>query len=435
MTEPALSDRRQFIAAAASVIAVGVASSLRQAALATVAPPASNVTARLNALFDTFMDERFAKDPDFVTVLGLDHGKYAWAKSKLTEDSLQRVHEAKQENASRLGRLRGFGRASLGGKDLANFDTVAFQLETRALMEPFDYGDLGRPYVVSQLTGAYQAVPTFLDRQHNIANKEDADAYLERLRDFARVLDQETGRVRHDAGLKVVPPDFLIERALEQMRSLRSATPAASILSTSVATRAQKLGIAGSYGADAAHIVETEVYPALDRQAQTLSELRPKAPHEAGVARLPEGAVFYQVALRQGTTTGMTAQEVHRLGLEQAKELSARMDVLLRAQGKTTGTVSERAQALAKDPQYLYANTDAGRQQVLDYCNGLIKALQPQLPKYFRILPKAPVEIRRVPEYIEAGAPGGYYQIPALDGTSPPDELIKKTNRRRTCAT
>jgi len=420
MTAPPVTDRRQFIAAAGSLIAVGVASSLRQAALATVAAPVpADVTARLNALFDRFMDERFAKDPDFVTVLGLDHGKYAWAKSKLTDNSLQRAHEVKQENAARLERLKAFGRGSLSGKDLANYDTVAFQMETRARMEPFDYGDLGRPYVVSQLTGAYQAVPTFLDRQHNIANKEDADAYLERLRDFARVLDQETERVRHDAGLKVVPPDFLIEHALEQMHSLRSAAPAASILSTSVATRTQKLGIAGSYGADAAHIVETEVYPALDRQAQALSELRPKAPHEASVARLPEGGVFYQVALRQGTTTDMTAEQVHRLGLEQAQDLSARMDVLLRAQGKTSGTVSERAQALAKDPQYLYANTDAGRQQILDYCNGLIKALQPHLPKYFRILPKAAVEIRRVPDYTEAGGPGGYYQIPALDGSRP----------------
>jgi len=115
----------------------------------------------------------------------------------------------------------------------------------------------------------------------------------------------------------------------------------------------------------------------------------------------------------------MSAEEVHQLGLEQAKDLTARMDTLLRQQGHTGGTVSERAQALAKDPKYLYANTDAGKQRVLDYCNGLIKALQPHLPKYFRLLPKAPVEIRRVPDYIEAGAPGGYYNIPALDGSRP----------------
>ena len=416
-------DRRQFVAAAtSSLVAASIASSLRRAAFAAVpaaAPAAADATKRLNALFDVFMDERFARNPELVTVLGLDKGKYAWAKSKLTENSVARARELKQENASRLQRLKAFPGDSLSDQDRANYDTVQFQMETIARTEPFNYGDLGRPYVVSQLTGAYQSVPTFLDRQHQIANKDDADAYLARLRDFAVVLNQETERVRHDAGLKVVPPDFLIDRTLEQMHTLRSATPADSILSTSLARRTEKLGIAGNYGSDAAHIVETEVYPALDRQAKALGDLRGGAVHEASVARLPEGASFYEVALRQATTTNMTAEEVHQLGLEQAKDLTGRMDALLRSQGKTGGTVSERAEALAKDPQYLFPDTDPGRQQVLDYCNGLIKALQPHLPKYFRILPKAAVEIRRVPAYTEAGSPGGYYQIPALDGSRP----------------
>jgi len=407
--------RRQFVTVTASLVAACVATSLRRA----LAAPASEATERLNALFDVFMDERLTKNPEQLTSLGLDKGKYAWARAKLTDASLQRVREFKQENASRLQRLRAFGRSSLAGSDLANYDTVEFQMETIARTEPFEYGDAVRPYVVSQLTGAYQSVPTFLDRQHQIENKEDAEAYLARLRAFAVVLDQETERVRHDAGLKVTPPDFLLERALEQMHTLRGTAPGESILTTSIAKRTQKLGLEGSYGADAARIVAAEVYPALDRQIQALGELRPAAVHNAGVSRLPQGAALYEVALRQGTTTDMNADEVHQLGLDQAKDLIAQMDSLLRAQGKKSGTVAERVQALAKDPQYLYPDTDAGRQQVLDYCNGLIFALQPHLPKYFHILPKAPVEIRRVPSYTEAGAPGGYYQIPALDGSRP----------------
>ncbi|HEY7964960.1 MAG TPA: DUF885 family protein [Steroidobacteraceae bacterium] len=409
-------DRRQFVASAGSLIAVSVAASLRQAPLAA-APAAGG--ARLDALFDTFMAERFARSPDLVTILGLDTGKYAASKSKLTPGSLAHWREDKEQNASQLKRLRAFRRAGLSAGDLANYDTVEFTLETRSRGAPFEYGEVGRPYVVSQLTGAYQQVPTFLDKQHKIENKADADAYLARLRAFAKVMDEEIERIKHDAALKVIPPDFLIDRTLEQMHTLRATAAAQSILVTSIATRTQWLGIAGSYGADAAQLVEHEVYPALDRQAAALRELRPKAVHDAGVARLPEGATFYQVALRAGTTTAMSAEEVHQLGLEQAKDLTARMDTLLRQQGHTGGTVSERAQALAKDPKYLYANTDAGKQQVLDYCNGLIKALQPHLPKYFRLLPKAPVEIRRVPDYIEAGAPGGYYNIPALDGSRP----------------
>jgi uncharacterized protein (DUF885 family) len=414
-------DRRQFVAAAGSAAAVAVTTSLRRALAAPAAatPAAGDVTTRLNALFDEFMDERLRENPEQATFLGLDKGKFADAKSRLTDVSLAHSRQLKQENAARIKRLQAFGRDRLSGSDLANYDTVMFQMETIARTEPFDYGDLTRPYVISQLTGAYQSVPNFLDRQHRIENKEDADAYLARLRQFATILDQDTERLHHDAGLKVVPPDFIIERTLEQMKTLRSAAPADSILSTSVARRTEKLGIPGTYGKDAAHIVESEVYPALDRQMKALGDLKPGAGFDAGVGRLPQGEAFYRVALRQGTTTDMSPEEVHELGLDQAKDLSTRMDALLRTQGKTSGTVSERAQALAKDPEHLFPNTDQGRQQILDYCNGLIKSLQPHLPKYFRILPKASVEIRRVPEYLEAGAPGGYYQIPALDGSRP----------------
>lgn len=427
-----MTDRRQFLAATGSLLTAFVASSHRSAALAAEAP-ADDAAARLDALFDVFMDERLRKNPQQLTTLGLDKGKYAWAKGKLTEASLQSLREYKQDNASQLQRLQAFDRSSVRGRALANYDTVAFQMDTIAGTAAFEYGDVRGyivPYAVSQLTGAYQSVPSFLDRQHQIADKDDAEAYLARLRAFAVVLEQETERVRHDAALKVTPPDFLIDRALGQMSSLRSAPPGDSILATSVATRTQKLALAGDYGAQAARIVETEIYPALERQMKALSELRPGAVHEAGIARLPEGGALYQVALRASTTTDMTAEEVHRLGLEQAKELDAKMDALLRSQGHRRGTVAERVQALSKDPQYLYPDSDAGRQQILDYCNSLIRALQPQLPKYFRVLPKAPVEVRRVPAYTEAGAPGGYYQLPSLDGSRPGAFYINLRNTR-----
>ncbi len=409
-------DRRQFLGQSGALLALSLAAA-RAARAATVA--AADAPGSLNGLFDVFMAERFAKSPQFLTSLGLDKDQYAWARSQLNDASLERVAAFKLENASRLQRLREFGRAQLSGSDLANYETVDFQMDTIARAAPFPYGDFVRPYVVSQLTGSYQEVPSFLDRQHKVENRADAEAYLARLRAFAVVLDQETARVNHDAGLKVVPPDFLIERTLEQMGNLRAAAPDASILSTSLGTRAAKLGLSGDYGAQASRLVAAEVYPALERQIQALIALEPHAVHDAGVRRLPQGEELYRVALRYSTTTDMSPEEVHQLGLAQAKEIHARMEALLRKLGKTHGSVTERVQALMKDPQYLYPDTDAGRQQVLDYCNGLLAALQPHLPQYFNILPKVPVEIRRVPPYTEAGAPEGYYNIPALDGSRP----------------
>jgi uncharacterized protein (DUF885 family) len=412
-------DRRQFVTVAGSLIAASVAASLGRVAAATEAPAPGSAAQQLNALFDVFVDERFQRRPERLTSLGLDRGKYAAAKSRLSDASVAGTLADKKLAASQLQRLRAFDRNSVAGADRANYDTVLFTLVTNERVAPFEYGEGVRPYVVSQLTGAYQSVPTFLDRQHRITNKDDADAYLARLRAFATVLEQETDRVRHDAGLKVAPPDFLLDDTLEQMKILRSAAPADSILTTSIDTRTRKLGLTGTYGADAARIVADEVYPALDRQAAALGELRPQAMHDAGIARLPQGRELYELALREGTTTDMSADEVHQLGLDQAKELSARMEVIFRAQGMKSGSLAQRAQALAKDPKYLYPNTDEGRAQILDYCNGLIRQLQSHLPQYFRVMPKTPVEIRRVPAYTEAGAPGGYYQTPALDGSRP----------------
>jgi uncharacterized protein (DUF885 family) len=417
--ELAVIDRRRFIVASGSLIATAVVAALTRTAAAAEAGASTPAAERLDALFDVFMDERLTRRPEQLTSLGLDKGKYAWAKAKLADESLAGVRADKAMEAAQLKRLEAFERNSVSGRDRADYDTVMFQLETQARFAPFNYGSGARPYVVSQLSGSYQSVPNFLDRQHQVKSREDADAYLQRLRAFAHLLDQETERVRHDAGLKVVPPDFIIDRTLEQMQVLRSATPADSILTTSLATRTRKAGIAGNWDSDAQKLVAGEVYPALDRQRDALKELRAHAGHAAGVGHLPQGHELYQVALREGTTTDMTPEQVHQLGLTQAKQLTARMDAILKAQGKTSGTVAERTQALARDPQYLYPDTDAGRQQILDYCNGLIKALQPHLPKYFHIMPKAPVEVRRVPEYTQAGAPGGYYQRPALDGSRP----------------
>jgi uncharacterized protein (DUF885 family) len=148
-----VTDRRQFLGTAASLIAVSVAASLLAATPAAAAQPA-DAGARLNALVDVLMDERFAKNPQLLTNLGLDKGKYVWARGKLNDASLERARAAKLENASRLKRLRAFGRAGLQNRDRANFDTVEFQTETLARAAPFQYGDFVRPHVVSQLTGA-----------------------------------------------------------------------------------------------------------------------------------------------------------------------------------------------------------------------------------------------------------------------------------------
>jgi len=146
---------------------------------------------------------------------------------------------------------------------------------------------------------------------------------------------------------------------------------------------------------------------------------RAGATHDAGVWRLPDGEAYYDWGIRSYTTSTLSGAEIHALGLEQVAELSARADVLLKAQGLSQGTVGERISALGKDPSQLYPNTDAGKEQLLADLNAQMAEMAVRLPEYFGRIPVAPVEIRRVPTFIEAGAPGGYYNSPALDGSRP----------------
>ncbi|SNS05034.1 protein of unknown function [Sphingomonas laterariae] len=174
---------------------------------------------------------------------------------------------------------------------------------------------------------------------------------------------------------------------------------------------------AGDWAAQAEKIVSSAVFPALDRQIALVKELRAKASADAGVWRVPGGSEYYVDALAVATTTTMTPDEIHKIGLEQVAELTARIDAILKAEGMTTGTVGERLTALNADPKQLYANTDEGRAALLASLNADITKVSALLPKAFSTLPKAPIEVRRVPPFIQDGAPNGYYNPAALDGS------------------
>src|SRR5690606_36144697 len=236
---------------------------------------------------------------------------------------------------------------------------------------------------------------------------------------FPTALDQETERMLAEFAAGATPPDFVIEKTLTQMAALLEAAPGESVMTTSVARRAAEHGLAGDWAARAEQIVSSQVYPALQRQADALRAQLPTAVYDAGVWRLPDGDAYYEFGIRYYTTTTLTGDEIHEMGLEQVAQLSARADELLRAQGMTQGTVGERIAALAQEPRFVYPNTDEAKEELLADLNAQIVAMQARLPEYFGRLPQAPVEVRRVPAFIEAGAPGGYYQPPALDGSRP----------------
>ena len=404
--------RRKFLASTAAVAGVAATPSLHAA-------PGSAEAAKLDVLLDALFRETLRQNPESATQLGFDKGENAELKSRLRDDSVAGIAAAKALTADQLRRIKAINATALSGMDRVNYDTILYTRESAVAVNAFDFGGSSygpSPYVVSQLTGAYQSVPDFLDTKHRIETAADADAYLARLDAFAGQIADNTERMRHDAGLGVAPPDFLLDRALEQMTATRT-TADTSLLVTSIARRAKEKGLSDDYAKKAAALYDAKIGPALDGLIAETKVLRATATHDASMARLPQGDAFYAAALRSTTTTGLSPDAIHQLGLDQGKDIAARIDVLLQKQGMTTGTIGERILALYK--QQVYANTDDGKAQCIAYCNQRLAEIRPHLPTVFRRVPDYKFEVRRVPPQTEPGAASAFSQPPTLDGTRP----------------
>jgi uncharacterized protein (DUF885 family) len=409
-------NRRELFASATALAALAAAPRLANAAAPT------GEAAKMYAMFDRAMDEAMRRSPELPTYLGIDNGAMAWSKSLLSDNSATSQAEGRAQNAKQLAELRAIDRKQLTGMDAVNYDTVEFVLSVQDEGNrkfAYNNGGSGAPYVLSQLTGSYQSTPDFLDTAHSIENKDDADAYLSRMECFARTLDNEAETGRRDAAMGVIPPDFVLAKTRTQMEAFLATKTSDTTLVSSLVRRVGEKKIEGDYARVAGALYDERIRPALERQLELVKSWQPKSVHEAGVKRLPKGDEYYAVSLKNYTTSDITPEEVHKTGLELVKSLGAKADKLMKKAGYTKGTVGERYAAMVSDPKQHWPNTDEGKEALLVSLNEQVKQIMPKLPAYFGQLPKAPVEIRRVPKAIEAGAPGGYYNSPSLDGKRP----------------
>lgn len=426
-----MTTRRDLLMTAAAAGFIVAAPGLSACRKRSSSDPATD----LKRLLEGFANELLNEYPENATFLGLEKGSHAKLKAQLTDRSAEGDARRARSCADRLDRLKTLDRKALSGLDAVNYDCVleAHQLASDGYQR-FPYGDNAvlntlqaesiSPYVVSQGTGDFAVVPDLLDSQHHIVVKADADAYLARLGELVEALDGESGRIRRDAGLGVIPPDFILDQTVKQMESYRNRPVADWGMVKSVARRAREMKIPGDYEAQARKICETQLAPAIDRQLAQLKALRPHATHDAGVWKLPDGEAYYGWLLKVATTTDLDAGQVHQMGLDQVKAIGSQMDVLLRGQGLTQGGVGQRMSALVADKRFLFPDTDKGRADLIAYLNGRVAAMREQLPKAFNILPKTDLVIKRVPVEIQAGAPDGYEQDGPIDGSRPASYYI-----------
>ncbi|NNF62527.1 MAG: DUF885 domain-containing protein [Gammaproteobacteria bacterium] len=316
--------------------------------------------------------------------------------------------------------LARYDRGKLSGQKALSYDIMEFFLQQQSGGRDF----LWHGYPVNQMGGVQNGFPSFMASIHHIGDRLDCEHYISRLSQTGRYFDQllEDLRLRESRG--IIPPRFAVEKVLDEMNGFIGKPPTENILYTSFAEKSEQLsGIEQAELDKLLQQVQTEiddtVYPAYRNLIAYFEGLKAKATTNHGVWKLPNGDAYYAQQLFQHTTTRLTADEIHQIGLDEVARISAEMDRILVAQGYTEGTVGERMVALGREEQFLYPNTDEGRQQLIDDFQEIINEIDAGISEMFDLEIKAPVEVRRVPEFREEGSALAYYQGPSQDGSRP----------------
>jgi uncharacterized protein (DUF885 family) len=347
---------------------------------------------------------------------------------------------ARTMNEDFLQELRGFDRTALTGTAAITYDVLKNAYDTAARRNQFDFGGATpfgsglpnsgdswamTPYFLTQLTGPHLALPRMLMTQHPIDSREHIEAYLARLAEMSRALDEAAETVSTDAGLGMAPPRFAVEAILRSLRDF-TAKPAAE--HPLVATLTEKMKPVAeisdaertAFSARAARLVGEAVYPAYERLADQVELTLAETNDDAGVWRLgEEGEAFYQLALTSYGAGVRSGDDVHDLGLSEVARITAEMDGLLKTAGLSQGSVAARMVQLAERPDNLYPNTDQGREALLQSLRDQVDAVMAKSGDWFGRLPATKVEVRRIPVHEENSSPGGYYTGPSLDGSRP----------------
>lgn len=366
----------------------------------------------LARLLQRLTEDYLRGSPREATQFEFDVGANAALRSQLDDVSLSASEKNRNAAAAAVEQLKRIDRDKLSAASKLDYDTAMFVFVTlKDQLRRYGTADIDlrpSPYPVSQMNGAYYWLPDFLGSSHPLQSSQDLDAYFSRLNALGVVLDQETERIRHDAGLGVIPPSFVLAKTIAQIEALRGTAPAQTAMIAPAIERAKGKGL-GDISDRAESIFRKTITPALDRQMQALQSLQSRAKDSAGVWALPDGDAYYAAALRSNTTTSIAAGELHRRGLQLVGDITSQLDQGLRQQGLKSGSVGERIKALNVDKRFLVPDTDAGRKQLLDAAQSMIDAIRALLPKGFQAIPKDQLRVKRIPVAIENGAPGAFY--------------------------
>ncbi|MDH5821847.1 DUF885 domain-containing protein [Luteimonas sp. RD2P54] len=400
------------------------ASSTAPAAATEAGQQAEDQSARLNAWFETQYEELLQFSPMRLTFLGrkdlygeLDDFSEAAARKQLAwlEASVEQMESS-------------FDYDALDDASKLSWDLWKRQYESARDGEPF----LLNGYAFDQMNGMNSFLPTFLINFHKVETEQDYLAYISRLEAVPRVLDQLIERGRASAMKAIRPPKFALEGVVEQSRKVVAGAPfdeaADSALWADLQAKADALVESEAITAERAEelkqqaraVLVEQVRPAYDRViAWSEEELSNALENPAGVGTThPNGADYYAYQLRENTTTAMSADEIHQLGLDEVARIRGEMEALKERVG-FEGDLPAFFEHIHTDPKFKFPDTDEGRQAYIDEATRVIDNIERHLPDYFGLLPKAELVVKRVEPFREQDGAAQHYFPGTPDGSRP----------------
>jgi uncharacterized protein (DUF885 family) len=343
-----------------------------------------------------------------------------WRADELDDYSIEFELDEIRELKRNLEILRSYDRESLTPEQRESRDVLEWFLQVQADREPFLLHD----FPVNQMNGIQTGLVDFMLSIHQINDEQDAENYIARLRGFGPAFDQVIDGMQRRAQAGILPPRFVFDRVRFELDQFLLPDPLDSALVLHFQDAVGRLeGVDDGRRADlldaARAAVADVVYPSLRRLDEEIARNEEQAGDDVGAWRLPDGDAYYAWQVRRHTTTDLTPDEIHEIGLIEVARIEKEMHAILAEHGVEYESLAEVLRELASAPRFQYPDDDAGRAAMLADYQAIVDEVEAKLPELFGRLPKARVRVERVPEFMEAGAPVAYYTPPPFDGSRP----------------
>ena len=376
---------------------------------------------KVNKFFDSIFDNELSRDPQRQTRLGIKTDYDKW--TDISDEHDQRELEFVKADLEALHKTFSMDMMDEQAK-------ISYRLFEKNCNEKIDnFKWRFHNYPVTQMEGFHSEVPAFLINMHTIVNKADAEAYIARLSAVNALFDQLIVNLKTREAKNIIPPKFVFPYVISDCKNILAGEPFEKGKPANALLEDFTKKINGVKEIDEATKKElidkakdallASVKPAYEKLMTYWNELEKKATTDDGAWKLPDGDAFYDAALKQTTTTKMTADEIHELGLKEVARIHEEMKEIMKKVHFRNDNLTDFFDFMRTDKQFYYTNTKEGREAYRVKAVKIIDDMKQQLPKLFVTLPKASIEVKAVEPFREKSAGGAFYEEPALDGSRP----------------